>query len=797
MEGTSKPSALPLTDEQRKRMDRNLKLAQERRAKKRRYQDATIVLTQEQKDRAEENRKRALDIQRRFQVQQPQTKQQQQEPVCHQSTSDHQQVVNKRQLDEIGRPSQDHIPPKKKKRVTFPEVEFEIRTFERDDITTLDADGPITNSGNADYDCPTEQITLLSEQHGRARRKLRDISKHDLRTTMKYGKKTRAHDCLRTGRPRYKFQFANVVYITDETCRREITCYKDPVDIQKCPVTEPMRREHGALRKILREEPHLCVSNAYIIIDQSGSMKTSDVNGFRNRSQAAYGSLALDFISEQLHGRPRNERVVESVTMIEMKEIGEVFLEKEPLDWILFNKIIDRQKQAIPKSHGNYRESLRLAKQLMLAEIQLLRRAEIDFEEFPNFMLLFLSDGKPSDNDPVDSLAQHQIITELSETLGAKLTFYAMGVGKSRGNFTALQELVRTSERCGAQGQFVHAGLSSAVLSSTFGDISRTMTETRTELLGIEKVNKVQKEYTLQEKGSSVGKDIDVFRCYIKENHIKRCAFNKARYELNPEMPWEEIPFKNSCTEDVTGFEMETWPFGAGAERIAYRFHEIANDGQNGSHKRVGKMMVAKESKYESDEHDFDEKIRARFHVDFCLVQMKAKELAVEFNREVSKCATLKPAEEGNAPSPPLEFLDCHVYAHNSGKCDGLLVESFLKGRFTKYNCNNGHVRKYQGRMINLVAGAVDVEEFPQAFSHWVYIHTDHNMIVCDIQGVYNEEGRFPKFELTDPAICTKKKPRYGNTDLGVKGIRNFVSTHKCGKVCKALGLPLISSADS
>ena len=53
-------------------------------------------------------------------------------------------------------------------------------------------------------------------------------------------------------------------------------------------------------------------------------------------------------------------------------------------------------------------------------------------------------------------------------------------------------------------------------------------------------------------------------------------------------------------------------------------------------------------------------------------------------------------------------------------------------------------------------------------------------------------EGKYPKFQLTDPAICTKskKKNRFGKTDIGLKGIRKFCQSHVCNGVCRGLGLP-------
>lgn len=207
----------------------------------------------------------------------------------------------------------------------------------------------------------TEELTLLSTLHGRARRELRDISKHDLQTAMKYGIKTPGH--FRNGEQRWKFEFGNTVFITDEHCTREITCYKKAIKIERAKITDRMLKNHYEAVRVLKDDPHLvslcdvvistyyivflkdaiipislsrisqCTTHSIIIVDQSGSMKACDVNGFRSRSDAAYGTLALDYIAEQLY-QQGDGFFVDAVTVIEMNETGSILFHKEPLDWV-------------------------------------------------------------------------------------------------------------------------------------------------------------------------------------------------------------------------------------------------------------------------------------------------------------------------------------------------------------------------------------------------------------------------------------------------------------------------------
>ncbi|KAL3765608.1 hypothetical protein ACHAWO_003900 [Cyclotella atomus] len=67
-------------------------------------------------------------------------------------------------------------------------------------------------------------------------------------------------------------------------------------------------------------------------------------------------------------------------------------------------------------------------------------------------------------------------------------------------------------------------------------------------------------------------------------------------------------------------------------------------------------------------------------------------------------------------------------------------------------------------------------------------------LLLCVIcKGVLDLEGRRPIFRLTDPVICSKgKRVRYGKTDIGMSGIRQFCRFHRCSKVCKGLNLPVM-----
>ncbi|EPY17251.1 hypothetical protein STCU_10726 [Strigomonas culicis] len=101
-----------------------------------------------------------------------------------------------------------------------------------------------------------------------------------------------------------------------------------------------------------------------------------------------------------------------------------------------------------------------------------------------------------------------------------------------------------------------------------------------------------------------------------------------------------------------------------------------------------------------------------------------------------------------------------------------LALEPQLDGQFKKYNNNCGYVPR-------------NARWTPQAFSHYTYHASRHQLMIVDIQGVDDI--------YTDPQILSPDGEGYGRGNLGMKGIRRFLESHRCNSVCKALGLPPVN----
>lgn len=123
-----------------------------------------------------------------------------------------------------------------------------------------------TDGASAQSSCLTNELSMLSTTHSRARRELRNMTTHDIKTIVRYGTKSRAATVK--GEVRWKFQYGNMTVITDDSCTTAITSYRDEISIEPAQITPNMEAEHLKTCRILQKDYNLITTHCIVIVDQ-------------------------------------------------------------------------------------------------------------------------------------------------------------------------------------------------------------------------------------------------------------------------------------------------------------------------------------------------------------------------------------------------------------------------------------------------------------------------------------------------------------------------------------------------
>lgn len=496
------------------------------------------------------------------------------------------------------------------------------------------------------------------------------------------------------------------------------------------------------MKRLLLSDAASWTSHTVVVVDHSGSMRTRDASAAgTSRSDAVWTTLATSLIKQQLVERgAAAERDVVSVVL--MGQEAEVIVDKDPLDWLLYNRVVRMVKDARPAKAGNFLPALDVAEQLLLSN--------------PHgscaLMLVFLSDGRPSDALPkgggggsvFDKLGalMGDRVGALSKRFGRRLAVGTIGFsGASTEDFAVLRQMAVACGEFGGRGSFQHADLDDAALQMAVKTLTQTLTVSRSALaaeagvcrrglwagatlrhrfeephsppwLGTPPFQVSKTEMTVMCGNMSRQRTVRIVerepRDALRSLAAAPSAVNPREWlwiredEVVDRKRWDiaarrlvEVPKFNHPL--ATGVSMKKKVFGEGAERMVHDFREVGADGLS----FVGPEYVAKESRFIEDLERFsrrartveEEAVAARnaaraksFHKIFCVTQGRAQTLAIEFNRRLDLLGV------GAARVPRVQFLACSTYSvkdSKHGMLEFLVEEKMDPTRFRKYNNND------------------------------------------------------------------------------------------------------------
>lgn len=353
--------------------------------------------------------------------------------------------------------------------------------------------------------------------------------------------------------------------------------------------------------------------------------------------------------------------------------------------------------------------------------------------------VVLLSDGRPADTkDALHAFQDAFVWGCLSST-----HLHGIAFGSTVESFAPLQQLASISG-----GTFALSGCSARGLCGAFASVSSSITSF--------------KESTQQGRSSS---RLAALRVDYEPPELVGVFGKKGVVRFNA--------VRASFRFDGQVFEKQEWDMGLvqrrqrpcmrGGMRLVFGFSDLRVVDAS-----AGGWMVAKQSRFA------DPALNAR-----PVVETHAKSTAVA--RHFAMLFD-KRAKEVSMEVPALVFLPCFMYTIEDSafkEVAAFTAERYLPGAFLKYNSNNGYVSEEPIRHHDVM----------QAFLHFSFIASGSRFAVTDLQGVARES----EVLLTDPQVLTLAGGAFGPGDLGVRGLKACLASHRCGPTCRHLGLTPIS----
>ena len=200
-----------------------------------------------------------------------------------------------------------------------------------------------------------------------------------------------------------------------------------------------MQIAHNAAVSKIRADPTSWTSHTVVVVDQSGSMRKTDVGGGVTRSDAVWLSLALDFVAHNLTAQTATATDV--VSVVAMNQGSTLLIDRQPHDWLLFNSVVGLLRSQEPHFDGNYVPALDQAEELLV------QNAGGNCA----LALFFLSDGRPSDKD--GGIVER--VGAMASRFGRRLSVVFMGFAGDDSEFDVLARMANRAEVYDTRSSFI------------------------------------------------------------------------------------------------------------------------------------------------------------------------------------------------------------------------------------------------------------------------------------------------------------------------------------------------------
>ena len=507
--------------------------------------------------------------------------------------------------------------------------------------------GGVAGGNNGAGELATSAISLVSHDHGRARREERGITKRELQEAVKHGQKEPAN-LGRDGSTRWRYTYKGIVYITDATSRHEITSWRKDDD--------GVAHGRAAAVAVLHQAGVAGGAHFVVVVDASGSMRRPDVPGYASRIAAVYSCLAADLMSAVGGGGSGDSSNL--VSLIEMRDAPELVFSSQPLTAQLTAYLKSKADAATARSNGNYLPTLAMVREVMAAEQHTGKQ----------IFFIFLSDGRPSDGRMTPGALSDACVAWvqlMGRLVGLdRITINTVAFGPPNEDYSVLRRMASALPR----GTFQKLGLSAALLSSAFSSLASTVnTVLQTQLdgnYGGGYGNQAAPKLTLRQDIASTQQLDDDGPHWVVHgrNWDVYCGAqlrSKKVYDLESESLVDSA-FRHTTRfagrEDLEkcckpGVAWARAKLSEGAERVVFKCTEVMADEENRRGIRVGPRLVAKETRFVQQLDD------AGFHLSFCRAQAEAEKLCQLFNRRLQ-----------GRPEWQIHFLPCAIYKVGGGR---------------------------------------------------------------------------------------------------------------------------------